>query len=215
MKKIMRLIAVILLVVLCVSCGEAPYTLPDNNLTAVQQNEPKAMGDVNSENGDESNPVLTFENKEIEPQKSNSEKAEEDKKSLTCTLEIRCDTILENIDKLHPSKKNFVPESGVIFSKSNLEFESGESAFDVLLRATRENKIHMEFVNTPGLGSSYVEGIANIYEFDCGAESGWMYNVNGEFPGVGCSSYLLKSGDKISFLYTINQGRDIGGYVGE
>ena len=30
--------------------------------------------------------------------------------------------------------------------------------------------------------SYYVEGIGNLYEFDCGSESGWMYKVNGWFP---------------------------------
>ncbi len=37
--------------------------------------------------------------------------------------------------------------------------------------------------------SYYVEGIGNLYEFDCGKESGWMYKVNGRFPNYGCSSY--------------------------
>ncbi len=42
--------------------------------------------------------------------------------------------------------------------------------------------------------SYYVEGIGNLYEFDCGSESGWMCKVNGWFPNYGCSSYTLSDG---------------------
>lgn len=30
--------------------------------------------------------------------------------------------------------------------------------------------------------SAYIEGINNLYEFDCGELSGWMYKVNGLVP---------------------------------
>ena len=52
--------------------------------------------------------------------------------------------------------------------------------------------------------SYYVEGIGNLYEFDCGSESGWMYKVNGWFPNYGCSSYTLSDGDVIVWCYTCN-----------
>ena len=70
-----------------------------------------------------------------------------------------------------------------------MEFTEGESVFDVLKRVCRENKIHMEFSETPVYQSAYIEGIGNLYEFDCGEGSGWMYRVNGEFPNYGCSRY--------------------------
>ena len=37
-----------------------------------------------------------------------------------------------------------------------------------------------------------------------------MYSVNGQFPNVGCSSYEVKSGDKIEWIYSCDLGRDIG-----
>ena len=73
------------------------------------------------------------------------------------------------------------------------------------------NKIHLEFEDTPIYNSVYIEGIANIYEFDCGELSGWMYKVNGWFPNYGCSRYQLKAGDKIEWVYTCDLGNDIGG----
>ncbi len=60
----------------------------------------------------------------------------------------------------------------------------------------------MEYVNTPAYNSAYIEGIANIYEFDCGALSGWTYTVNGVSPGVGCNLCTLNNGDKSEWIYT-------------
>ncbi len=128
-------------------------------------------------------------------------KAEEVQKQLTCTLSVTCDAVLQNMDKLNPDKLQIVPENGIIFAGDSVEFKEGESVFDVLLRELRRNKIHLEFEETPGLGTAYIEGIGNIYEFDLGDMSGWIYTVNGESPNVGCSDYLVKDGDSIKFEY--------------
>ncbi len=87
--------------------------------------------------------------------------------------------------------------------------------FDVLARVCREQHIHMEYTNTPIYNSAYIEGIGNLYEFDCGAGSGWMYRVNGWFPNYGSSRYAVKDGDVIEWLYTCDLGRDIGGNYGD
>lgn len=130
---------------------------------------------------------------------------------LTCTMSIRCDTILENIEWLDKEKVEIVPKDGVILAEKTVVFYEGESVFDVLLRETKSNKIHMEFVNVPIYNSAYIEAIGNLYEFDCGEISGWMYKVNGWFPNYGCSQYQLKSGDKIEWVYTCDLGADVGG----
>ena len=132
-------------------------------------------------------------------------------KELTCTLSVRCDTILQNIGWLDSEKINIVPKDGIIFAKKTVTFYEGESVFDLLVREMKQNKIHMEFENTPMHNSAYIEGIANLYEFDCGELSGWMYKVNGWFPNYGCSRYQLKAGDKVEWIYTCDLGVDIGG----
>ncbi len=156
----------------------------------------------------------------VEPQKIPEQIPEEPAKEvppqpvveeLTCTLTIRCDTILNNIDWLVPEKLSLVPENGVIFSKQNIVFNENESVFDVLLREMQLNKIHMEFVKTPVYESVYIEGLNNLYEFDCGELSGWMYKVNGSFPNYGCTKHLLKNNDNIEFVYTCDLGKDVGG----
>ena len=80
-----------------------------------------------------------------------------------------------------------------------------------LLKMCREAGIHMEYQDTPGYGSAYVEGIGNLYEFDGGALSGWMYRVNGTFPNKGCSAVAAAPGDRVEWVYTCDLGRDVGG----
>lgn len=133
-------------------------------------------------------------------------------KKLTCTLSVRCDTILNHITWLDKEKRGLVPENGVIFAEQTVTFYDGESVFNLLMREMKQNKIHMEYENTPVYNSAYIEGINNIYEFDCGELSGWMYKVNDWFPSYGCSRYQLQEGDKVEVLYTCDLGIDVGGY---
>lgn len=132
-------------------------------------------------------------------------------KELTCTMSIRCDTILKNIAWLDKEKRELVPDDGIIFEEQTVTFYEGESVFNLLLREMKRNKIHMEFVSTPIYNSAYIEGIGNIYEYDCGELSGWMYKVNDWFPNYGCSRYQLKEGDKVEWVYTCDLGADVGG----
>ena len=131
--------------------------------------------------------------------------------TYTCTFSIECSTILNNLDMLDPDKLEMVPSGGVILSKTTVTFYEGESVFDVLQRVCREQGIHMEAEWTPIYNSAYVEGIHNLYEFDCGALSGWMYKVNGWYPNYGCSRYQLQQGDTVEWRYTCDLGNDVGG----
>ena len=74
----------------------------------------------------------------------------------------------------------------------------------------KEKGIHMESSWTPIYNSAYIEGIHNLYEFDCGELSGWMYRVNGWYPNYGCSRYQLKQGDVVEWRYTCDLGEDVG-----
>lgn len=132
-------------------------------------------------------------------------------KVISCTIEIRCDTILSNMGNLEPGKEGYVPGNGTILPATKVEFFEGESAYDVLKRVCAAYKIQIEASYTPMYDSYYVEGINNLYEFDCGNESGWMYKVNGWFPNYGSSAYILKDGDTMEWHYTCNGlGADVG-----
>ncbi len=130
--------------------------------------------------------------------------------TLKCTFSISCATVLDNMDMLDKSKKEIIPDDGWVLKPVTVTFNEGESVFDVLKQACKDNKIHLEFSFTPIYNSAYIEGINNLYEFDCGSLSGWMYEVNDWFPNYGCSRYEVKNGDVIEWQYTCNLGEDVG-----
>ena len=129
----------------------------------------------------------------------------------TCTLSVSCATILDNMDLCDPEKWELVPEDGWILKPMTVTFAENESVFNVLQRTLKEQGIHMEFEYTPAYHTAYIEGINNLYEFDVGEHSGWMYSVNGWFPIYGCSRYRLQDGDVVEWKYTCDLGNDIGG----
>ncbi|MGN1122552.1 MAG: DUF4430 domain-containing protein, partial [Eubacteriales bacterium] len=115
-----------------------------------------------------------------------------------------------NLDRLDPEKAELVPADGVLFAEQTVTFYDGESVFNLLVREMKKNRIHLEFENTPLYRSAYIEGIGNLYEYDCGELSGWLYRVNGWFPNYGCSRYRLREGDRVEFVYTCDLGADVG-----
>lgn len=135
----------------------------------------------------------------------------DESKSYTCTFSIECSSILNRLEDLEEEKLDEVPSGGTILKAQKVTFYDGESVYDVLRRVCRENGIQMEASWTPIYNSAYVEGIHNLYEFDCGSGSGWMYRVNGWYPNYGCSRYQLKDGEVVEWRYTCNLGKDIGG----
>ena len=137
---------------------------------------------------------------------------ETEETSMSCTIKIVCDTILDNMENLTPGKEGYVPSSGTIIGTTSVDFYEGETVFDVLQRVCDSAGIQLEYSWTPMYDSYYIEGINHLYEFDCGNESGWMYKVNGWFPNYGCSSYTLQDQDTIVWCYTCNGlGADVGG----
>ncbi len=173
-----------------------------------QEEQPKQ--DIDPDTGKDkyqTNPVPEGKPTPVEPEDTTVDSST----SYTCTFSISCATILNNWDKCDESKKPLVPADGVILPSTTVTFNEGESVFDVLQRICRENRIHMESSWTPMYNSAYVEGIHNLYEFDVGSLSGWMYSVNGWFPNYGCSRYALQNGDVVKWVYTCDLGYDVGG----
>ena len=54
----------------------------------------------------------------------------------------------------------------------------------------------------------------SVGEFDYTREAGWMYCVNGAYPGRGMSEYFLSDGDTLTLRFTLAKGKDIGGSTG-
>lgn len=152
-------------------------------------------------------PVPTGKPLPVEPE----DQEIDNNKTYTCTFSIECSTILNNLSDLNPDKRELIPSDGVILPATTVTFYEGESVFDVLQRVCKKYDIHMEASWTPIYNSAYIEGINNLYEFDCGELSGWMYRVNGWYPNYGSSRYQLTDGEKVEWRYTCTDlGKDIG-----
>ena len=179
-----------------------------------KQDEPKQEIDpATGKDKYQTDPVPEGKPTPVEPQDTTVDTS----KTYSCTFSISCATLLNNMDTMEacaPEKVSLVPSDGTILSTTTVTFTEGESVFDVLQRICRDNGIHMEYSWTPMYNSAYVEGINNLYEFDGGKLSGWMYKVNGWFPNYGCSRYQLQDGDTVCWVYTCDLGKDVGGYMG-
>lgn len=154
----------------------------------------------------ETDPIPAGKPMPVEPENQEINKAI----THTCTFSIECSTILNNLGDLDSDKRELVPSNGVIMPPTEVTFYEGESVYDVLIRVCKEKGIHMEASWTPIYNSAYVEGIHNLYEFDCGELSGWMYRVNGWYPNYGCSRYQLVAGEVVEWRFTCDLGRDVG-----
>lgn len=141
---------------------------------------------------------------EVKPEAPKPEPQPEIKKSVT--VAISCNTAINN--GLNNEKEfAHLPSNGVILGEVSVEFNEGDTVFDILQKVTSQNGIHMEYT---GSGSTiYIEGIHNLYEFDGGERSGWMYSVNGWYPNYGCGSYTVEDGDIIRWNYTCDLGNDL------
>lgn len=104
-------------------------------------------------------------------------------------------------------------EMGVILKSTKVAYESGDTVLDLLKKVTKQNKIQMEYQGSGG--TAYIEGIQNLYEFDKGPKSGWMYSVNGVFAKKGAGLAEVKPGDTIEWVYTLDLGKDVGASVNE
>ncbi len=164
---------------------------------------------ASSEYEDNNNPSSPVPSGEPKPKDAQSTVANNTQE--TCTLSVSCAAVLSNMNLLEKDKWTLVPEDGSIFAAKTVTFYEGESVFNVLQREMKKAKIQMEFKDTPIYNSAYIEGINNLYEFDAGDLSGWVYEVNGWFPNYGCSRYQLSDGDVVQWLYTCDLGKDVGG----
>lgn len=192
--------------------GTSADTTEKTNTTTESQTTEKPTK-INPTTEDTASDIATTESKPSEQVTTESPVTSEQEieGELTCTISIDCTTVLDNMEFLAPEKTSLIPDDGVILSAVTVHFSKGDTVFDVLLKACKKYGIHLDYTWTPVYDSHYIEGIYNLYEFDCGNLSGWSYSVNGVYPSFGCSKYELSDGDVIAWRFTCDLGNDIGG----
>ena len=126
-----------------------------------------------------------------------------DTETIRVYTQIRCDTVA--------GREDYLPQDGVILAMTPIDIPEGSSAFEVLQEACRLYDIQLEYEGgAVSKGFAYVEGIGYLYEYDFGDLSGWMYQVDGEFPSVGSGEYIVEEDDRIVWVYTLELGKDVG-----
>lgn len=102
-----------------------------------------------------------------------------------------------------------ISSSEVPLSPTELEIEEGDTVMETLIAITKKHDVQMEYQGGQG-AMAYVKGIGNVYEFDRGQGSGWMFRINGIFPNRGAGVIPLQDGDRVEWLYTTDLGEDLG-----
>ena len=197
----------------------ALYGLVENTGSSKEQKDEETPQETAPEQSTEDNSTSRTPSREEEKNTvtpapdSGTDKKEENKqtqdtvKKNTVTFTIRCDTAVNNGMDKEAKWAGIVPSSGCILPVTTMEFEDGDTVFDLLCRVRDTYKLQMEYTGTNG--GQYIQGINNLYEFDGGRWSGWMYCVNGWYPNYGCGQYVVKSGDVIEWNYTCDLGCDL------
>lgn len=121
--------------------------------------------------------------------------------TIVCTNALRSDALPEGVRAL-------LPAGGVLLQRT-VTLEAGDTVWSVTQRACAAAGLSVETTYAAAQSAVYVEGIGQLYEFDCGQGSGWIYKVNGASPGVGCDSCTLHAGDSITWAYTCDYGNDV------
>ena len=181
---------------------------PSNNEKPKPSNNEKPKPSNNEKPKPSNNEKPKPGNSSTKPKPENNQTITSPKpKNKTVTIAISCKTAINNGLNKKPGFSH-LPSNGIILQNMKVEFNEGDTVFDILVKVTRKKGIHMEY---RGSGSNtYIEGINNLYEFDGGSNSGWMYSVNGVYPNYGVGAYKVKSSDVIKFNYTCNLGADLG-----
>lgn len=93
---------------------------------------------------------------------------------------------------------------GMLLNKTQLQYEQGVSktVFDMTLAACEGQGLEVVYSGSVKRKNIYIEGIGGIYCDAPGGTGGWIYFVNGSFPSIDVSSYVLKDGDVVEWQYT-------------
>ena len=96
-----------------------------------------------------------------------------------------------------------IASDGNIIAETVVVLDRDATVYDLLTRCG------LEVDAKKTITGAYVSAIQGLREKDCGAGSGWMYSVNGTFPGKSCDKYTLRDGDVVSWRYTCSNGSDL------
>lgn len=95
---------------------------------------------------------------------------------------------------------------GTILPTTKVELKDGNTVLDVTLTILKQKGVPVS-VRGSGTGA-YVEGIANLFEFDRGPLSGWLVKRNGTLLDRSSGAVEVKNGDSVQWIYTTDYEKD-------
>lgn len=99
-------------------------------------------------------------------------------------------------------------EKGTILEYSSYQWTGSSTALVALKGVLDQNSI--SYV----ISGEYVKSIAGLAEKKEGYPlSGWLFRINGVFPGVGAESAIIRNGDQVEWIYTLDGGKDVGAII--
>ncbi len=122
---------------------------------------------------------------------------------ITVMLSVDCSEALKHPEKAQ--RELALPQGGFIIPQCSVSLPDGATAFDALVAAAKPLKLTVD--HSSSLTGTYIVGIGGLYEFDFGAQSGWLYEVNGESPSSAASACALSDGDVVRVSYTCQLGQ--------
>lgn len=98
-------------------------------------------------------------------------------------------------------------ENNTAWLSANVTAKKGDSAADVIRKGL--GSANMSAV---GVEDGYIQSVTwqgqTLSQFDRGANSGWLYQVNGKSPAVGILDYKVQNGDAITLYYTADYTKE-------
>ncbi|WP_139489498.1 S-layer homology domain-containing protein [Brevibacillus dissolubilis] len=113
--------------------------------------------------------------------------------------------------KLEVSLRVVGEDSEELVARTQQSMSKGSSVYDLLTTVLTQKKIDYEVIDPEeDRRDVYIKSIDGLTEFEHGPGSGWVYKVNGKSPQMPVDRYLLETGDKVEFLYTMDFGKSEG-----
>lgn len=178
-----------------------------DSTVVTNNNNNKSTNYSNDQSNNKDKKSTNYSNEQSNNEAKNNDKSqtvEPDEQMINVNITIDCKTILDNLDDLKSGYKDYVPKNGIILNNVSLKIKKDSTVLDVL--KTVNQKYDLNLKTRKSSYGTYIYGIGNIEEKICGSTSGWMYSVNGIFPGQSASSYRLNDNDKIKWCFTCKPG---------
>lgn len=103
--------------------------------------------------------------------------------------------------------KDVLQNDGMLIKNATLTVAKGTAVSGIfeLLRV-----YDIAVVSEQGPVGTFVTSIQGLENGTCGASSGWLFRINGEFPSEGVDSVELHDGDVVEWVFSCDGGADAG-----